>query len=108
MRLRRLSVEEGFLNGLSLAFVPGLNVLIGPRGVGKTSVIELVRFCLAIPAYTTENDRRAREHALSVLRGGRVTLEIEHEGNEYKVTRTPDDELNSLPSLGARPIILAQ
>jgi predicted AAA+ superfamily ATPase len=40
MIIKRIQVEEGFLDGLDIAFAPGLNVLIGPRGTGKTSVIE--------------------------------------------------------------------
>ena len=49
MIIERVQVEEGFLDGLDLRFTKGLNVLIGPRGSGKTSVIELIRFCLGAP-----------------------------------------------------------
>jgi len=41
--IERIQVEEGFLDGLDLTFVAGLNVVIGPRGSGKTSIIELGR-----------------------------------------------------------------
>ncbi len=44
MLIKRLRVEEGFFNLLDLSFSEGLNVLVGGRGVGKTSVIELLRF----------------------------------------------------------------
>ena len=50
--IERIQVEEGFLDGLDLTFVSGLNVLIGPRGSGKTSVIELIRFCLDVKGIT--------------------------------------------------------
>jgi recombinational DNA repair ATPase RecF len=49
--MERIQVSEGFLGGLDLHLHPGLNVLIGPRGSGKTS-IELIRFCLATPSYS--------------------------------------------------------
>jgi recombinational DNA repair ATPase RecF len=68
MILRRLQVEEGFLDGVDISFAPGLNVIIGPRGAGKTSVIELVRYALGVRGYTDEADRTALEHARSVLR----------------------------------------
>ena len=37
--IRRMQVEGGFLDGLDLRFDPGLNVLIGGRGTGKSSII---------------------------------------------------------------------
>lgn len=39
VQVERLTVEEGFLAGLDVQFLPGLNVLIGERGTGKTSVM---------------------------------------------------------------------
>ena len=35
MLIRRMVVEGGFLDGVDLEFVEGLNVIIGPRGSGK-------------------------------------------------------------------------
>ena len=46
MHIKRVQMEEGFLDGLDVSFTRGLNVIIGERGTGKTSLIELVRFCL--------------------------------------------------------------
>ena len=45
-----ISVVGGFLDGLRLEFGPGLNCVIGGRGTGKTTVLELIRFALdALP-----------------------------------------------------------
>jgi predicted ATPase len=41
MYIERIQVEEGFLDGLDLKLIPGLNVLIGARGTGKTSLDRL-------------------------------------------------------------------
>src|SRR4051812_18674410 len=41
-----IEVTGGFLKGLNLAFADGLNALIGGRGAGKTTVLELIRFAL--------------------------------------------------------------
>ena len=109
MRLLKLEVEEGFLHGLNLEFSPGLNVLIGPRGAGKTSVIELIRFCLGAPAYTPANEQAARDHALSILRGGQCILTAELDGEVHEFARSAEDErpVFSRESKSA-PIVLSQ
>lgn len=83
----RITVEEGFLDGLDLSFKPGLNVIIGPRGVGKTSVIELLRFCLGIPALTDRFEKTARDHARSVLSSGRVTVSCSYRLPRHQLYR---------------------
>lgn len=40
------------LDGFEQKFAQGLNVLIGGHGTGKSSVIELIRFCLGATSYT--------------------------------------------------------
>jgi AAA domain len=72
MRIDRLEISGGFLDGLEIDFEDGLNVLIGARGAGKTSVIELIRFALAIPAKTEEAAEDARRQAVAVLGDGTV------------------------------------
>jgi len=92
-----------------LDFNPGLNVLIGPRGAGKTSVIELIRFCLGAEAYTPANDRAAKDHALSILRGGQCVLTVEVDGVAYELARSAEDDAPRIPAgNGAPPIILSQ
>jgi energy-coupling factor transporter ATP-binding protein EcfA2 len=92
IQLRRIQVEEGFLDGLDLTFAPGLNVLIGSRGVGKTSIIELLRYCLTVPALAERTDAQARQHALSVLRGGRVVVTYDVDGDPRVISRSAEDE----------------
>lgn len=65
IHIERIQIEEGFLNGLDVWPLPGLAVMIGARGTGKTSLVELIRFCLDVPGYTPESNRRSRDHALS-------------------------------------------
>ena len=92
MHIERIQVEEGFLNGLDVSPTPGLNVIIGARGTGKTSLIELIRFCLDVPGYTQESDRRSREHALSVLGSGQITLTLVDGAQRIKVTRSAAED----------------
>lgn len=44
--LRQLVVQGGFLDGLEVSFQSGLNCIIGPRGTGKSSILNLIRFAL--------------------------------------------------------------
>lgn len=92
MRLERMEVEEGFLDGLVMEFGAGLNVIIGPRGTGKTSVIELLRFCLGVRAFTTESEELAEKHALEVLGTGRVIVTISVDGQTVVVSRSATDK----------------
>jgi ABC-type lipoprotein export system ATPase subunit len=104
--IRRLQVEEGFLNDLDLTFDRGLNVLIGPRGSGKTSIIELIRFCLGVPGMAEKVDAESRQHALSILGPGRVTVTLEIDGEEHVFSRTAEDPTPA-PVPGNVPVILS-
>ena len=108
MQIRRVQVEEGFLDGLDVSFVPGLNVVIGARGTGKTSLIELVRFCLGVQGYTSESRKRSLEHALSVLGSGQVTVTLSDGERESIVTRTADEETPRTLGAFVRPIVFSQ
>ena len=106
--IERIQVEEGFLDGLDLAFKPGLNVIIGPRGTGKTSIIELIRFCLGVPGSTEESDRTARQQALSILSSGQVTVTLNIDGEKILVTRTASDETPRSAGPYSLPLIFSQ
>jgi ABC-type lipoprotein export system ATPase subunit/peptidoglycan hydrolase CwlO-like protein len=93
VHIERVRVEAGFLDGLDLRLVPGLNVVIGARGTGKTSLIELIRFCLNVKGHTAESNQQSLDHALSILDSGEVTVDIDDDGVQgVTVTRTVHDE----------------
>jgi recombinational DNA repair ATPase RecF len=110
MRLDCLEVSGGFLDGLRLTFSDGLNVLIGPRGAGKTSVLELVRFALGVPAMTTEANRAAAKQAQAVLGDGTVSLFCSVQGEQLIFRRTGlDDEPTASALLHyTPPLIVSQ
>ncbi len=108
MYIKRIQVEEGFLSGLSLDFGTGLNVLIGPRGAGKTSIIELIRFCLGAPAFTDKTGLAVAEHARSILGGGEVTITLSDGVQEVTVSRTASEERPRSTSQFVPPTILSQ
>lgn len=108
MHIERVQIEEGFLDGLDVSFTSGLNVIIGERGTGKTSLIELVRFCLGVQGYTSEATKRSRDHALSVLGSGQVTVTLSDGQREVLVTRTGGDESPRASEAFVQPIIFSQ
>src|ERR1700723_2790131 len=104
--IRRMQVEGGFLDGLDLRFEDGLNVLIGGRGTGKSSIIELIRYCLDVRGSSNEEDaKHAREQALSVLQDGQVTISIEDNGSDLMVSRSANAEPEGLEPGLTRPLI---
>jgi DNA repair exonuclease SbcCD ATPase subunit len=108
MLIERVQIEEGFLDGLDVTFTRGLNVIIGERGTGKTSLIELIRFCLKVDGYTSESTKRSRDHALSVLGSGQVTVTLSDGESKVLVSRSAADDSHRALTKIARPIILSQ
>jgi DNA repair exonuclease SbcCD ATPase subunit len=109
VRITRIEVEEGFLDGLSLEFAPGLNVVIGPRGTGKTSLIELIRFALGSDPLTERARGSLRETISAVLAGGQVTVSLQNEADELvTATRSGGEEQPRTDGTYRLPLVLAQ
>ncbi len=92
MELVSLGWEGGFLDGVKLLFNSNLNVLIGGRGTGKSTVIESIRAVLGL-APIGEEVRKAHEGIVRhVLRSGtKISLQVrvQHPGvREYRIERT--------------------
>ena len=71
--------------------MPGLTVVIGARGAGKTSLVELVRFCLGADSFTDEARNRGHQQALSVLAEGQVTVTLSNGSDHSTVARSAID-----------------
>lgn len=87
-----LSWEGGFLDGTSVHFNPNLNVLVGGRGAGKSTIIESLRYALALDPLG-EDARKAHDGVVrQVLRSGtKVSLLLRsHRPSErcYTIERT--------------------
>lgn len=92
MFIERVEIEEGFLDGLVLDLAPGLNVIIGARGTGKTSLIELIRFALNVRSFSKSVERKVQEQVAAVLGRGRVTVTVNINGESLRVSRSVGDE----------------
>ena len=108
MYIARVQIEEGFLDGLDIQLSSGLNVVIGARGTGKTSLIELIRFCLGVPGYTPDTTKRSWDHALSVLGTGQVTLTLADGVRTVTVSRTAHDDEPQASGPYSSPIVFSQ
>ncbi len=108
MHIQRVQVDEGFLDGLDITFTPGLNVIIGARGTGKTSLIEIIRFCLDVSSTTADTTRRSKDHALSILGSGQVTVTLLDNEKTILVSRTASDEAPRATSAYRKPVIFSQ
>ena len=108
MEIERLQIEGGFLDGLDVKFSRGLNVIIGARGTGKTSVIELLRFSLGVPNNTLEAARRSEEHAAAVLDDGEVTVYVGDLVESSVVSRAAGQEEPQSTGSYLKPLIFSQ
>ena len=61
--IERVQIEGGFLDGLDASLQNGLNTIIGARGTGKSTFVELIRYCLGIKGHTTDSQAKAVGHA---------------------------------------------
>jgi hypothetical protein len=91
VQINRIQIEEGFLSGLDLRLPLGLTTIIGARGTGKTSLIELIRFGLAARNHTNESKEESIDHAKSVLEDGEVAITIEDFVENFIVSRSATD-----------------
>jgi hypothetical protein len=110
--------EGGFLDGCKVRFNPNLNVLVGGRGTGKSTVVESIRAVLGLDPVGDEA-RKAHEGIVRhVLRSGtRMTLRVRAHRpavREYTIERTlpnppvvkeADGNVSSLSALQVVPRI---
>jgi len=106
--IESVKVEGGTLDGLYQHLSSGLNVIIGGRGTGKSSVIELIRFCLGAPASSEAIGKEALEHALGVLGDGKVTITLTNGKERVEVSRIASDERSSRPQDVLSPLVFSQ
>ena len=82
----------GFLDGDAIHFNPNLNVLIGGRGTGKSTVIESIRYALDLEPAGDEARNAHRDIVRHVLRSGtKVSLlvrSLHPAERRYRIERT--------------------
>ena len=116
--IKRVTVVGGFLDGLDVSFADGLGCVIGPRGAGKTSLLELIRYGLdEMPGRKGDPLRERVESIIATnLAGGRVELGIQtKDGQRLTITRAAgeaplvfDQDGHSVPGIKVRGGVLFQ
>ncbi len=113
--LLSLSWQGGFLDGATVRFNPNLNVLVGGRGTGKSTIVESVRSVLGLDPIG-DDARKAHEGIVRhVLRSGtKISLRVRAHrlsAREYTIERTlPNpalvrDDLGDVSSLSPRDVL---
>jgi DNA repair ATPase RecN len=93
-KIRRVTVLGGFWDGLELDFASALNCIIGARGTGKTTILELCRYCLG-QLQSADPLRQAQLTKLIKANLDRGTVEVTIEtrdGMKYRVARGSSGE----------------
>ena len=87
-----LAWEGGFLGGVEISLNPNLNVLIGGRGAGKSTVIESLRYVLELDPVGGDAGKAHQGIVRQVLRSGtKVSLRVRRHRparREYVIERT--------------------
>ena len=87
-----LGWKGGFLGGTEIRFNANLNVLVGGRGAGKSTVIESLRYVLGLAPLGEEANDAHMDIVKEVLRNGtKMSLVVRNhrpEPREYRIERT--------------------
>ena len=83
--------ESGFLDGARVRLNPNLNVLVGGRGAGKSTIVESLRYVLDLAPVGAEASKVHQGIVRNVLRGGtKVSLDVRSHHpapREYRIER---------------------
>jgi predicted ATPase len=106
--IEALRIEGGVLGGFAQRFDRRLNVFIGGRGTGKSSVIQLLRYCLGASSPTDQGHKEALQHALGVLGDGEVTVTLADGRQRFEVSRTAQDAEPRTSEIFVTPLVFSQ
>lgn len=88
--IKSISFEGGLLDNNQINFSPELNTLIGIRGSGKSSILEILRHSLGITLSSITMDSKYKDGLIeNVLKsGGKVTIDIvDRHNEEYRIEK---------------------
>jgi predicted ATPase len=88
--IKSIAFEGGLLDGTKIDFSPELNSLIGIRGSGKSSVLEILRYTLGIPLSPIAVDPKYKDGLIeNVLRSGgkAIVTVVNRQKEEYRIEK---------------------
>lgn len=92
--IESISFQGGKFDGQTIRFSPELNTLIGVRGSGKSSVLEVVRYLFDLPIQAD------KEYKSSLIKnifgsGGKAVLSVvDKHGKKYSISRIQGERVN--------------
>ena len=87
VQLRQVRFNGGALNGLTVPLSPSLNCLIGPRGNGKSAVIECLRHALGFAAVADETYKSGLVERMLSPAGKVIVEAVDAFGREVRLER---------------------
>ena len=85
--LRQVQFDGGALDGIAVPFSPSLNCLIGPRGNGKSAVIECLRHALGFREVSDERYKSGLVERMLSPAGKVVVEAVDEFGREVRIER---------------------
>lgn len=88
--IKSIAFEGGLLDGTKIDFSPELNNLIGIRGSGKSSVLEILRYTLGIPLSPIAVDPKYKDGLIeNVLKSGgkSIVTVVNRHKEEYRIEK---------------------
>lgn len=101
--IRSIAFEGGKLDGKEIHFAENLNTLIGIRGSGKSSLLELIRYGLNINFGSNSTDMEYKKSLIknAITSSGKIIVNIVDKHNKhYKVERIFEHEPHILNDRG--------
>lgn len=96
--ITHICFEGGTLSGGTVHFSPELNTLIGIRGSGKSSILEVLRYALDIPFGENASDQKYKQDLVGFTMGsgGKVVIHaLDRYGQPYEIRRVWKENYSS-------------
>jgi predicted metal-dependent phosphoesterase TrpH len=118
-RVKKMVINQGFFGGASFEFHPNLNCFVGGKGVGKSTVVEFMRYAFDDLSAIDDIAQDTRGKVSSLLgEGGKVMIEyvdydgeekvVEREAQPWDTDRTVRTAHGTPAAIIARPVFFSQ
>lgn len=96
-RIQNIRFTGGTLAEKQIQFSPELNTMIGIRGSGKSSILEVMRYVLEIPFGEKSGDKKYKEELVKYTMGsgGKVEMDVvDRHGKAYTISKVYGEDTN--------------
>lgn len=96
-RIQNIRFTGGTLAGKQIHFSPELNTMIGIRGSGKSSILEVIRYVLGLPVGEKFGDKKYKEDLVKYAMGsgGKIEMDVvDRHGKAYTISKVYGEDTN--------------